>query len=92
MSIFADTTRHRFAQVYEATDRTGRRVLALTAAEPPVERALGEHLRTEGERLDLIANFYLDDAAAFWRLALVNGALLPDTIAQTPVLTIPRKR
>nr|AWJ66036.1 hypothetical protein [uncultured bacterium] len=92
MSIFADTSRYRFAEVYEATDRTGRKVLALTAAEPPAQRILGEHLRSEGERLDLIAGFYLDDPAAFWRLALANDVLTPDTIAQAASVSVPSKR
>ena len=71
------------------TDRRGRRVMALTVAEKPVQNLLGEHLRKEGQRLDHLANFYLKDPNGFWRIAEMNDAMLPDALAETDIVQIP---
>src|SRR5256885_15881949 len=81
MAVFDDKSRYvRFATVYAATDRRGRQVQALTAALVPPQNKLGEHLRRDGQRLDHLANFYLGDPNGFWRIAGINGALLPDSL------------
>ena len=82
----------KHATVYSVVDRKGRTVQALTAAEPPPQRVLGEHLRKQGQRLDHLANFYLDDANGYWRLAEANGAVLPDAIVESRTVSIPVKR
>jgi hypothetical protein len=84
MAVFDDKSRYvRFASVYAAADRRGRQVQALT---------LGEHLRRDGQRLDHLANFYLGDPSGFWRIAEMNGALLPDALALVRSITIPTQR
>jgi hypothetical protein len=77
------------ASTYEATDRRGRRVPALTVTSAPVQTLLGEHLRREGQRLDHLANFYLQDPNGFWRIAEFNDAMLPDALAETDIVKIP---
>jgi hypothetical protein len=90
MALFDDKSRYvRFAEPYETIDRRGRRVLALTPAEPPAQLRLGSHLRKEGQRLDHLASFYLGDGSGFWRLCEHNGALLPDALAESDVVEIP---
>lgn len=90
MAIFDNKSRYvKNATTYEAVDRRGRDVVALTAAEKPVQVQLGEHLRKEGQRLDHLANFYLRDANGFWRIAELNDALLPDALAETDIVKIP---
>jgi hypothetical protein len=92
MAVFDENSRYvRFASVYTATDRRGRQVQALTAAVPTQTR-LGEHLRRDGQRLDHLAGFYLSDPNGFWRLAEINGAILPDALALVRSLTIPTRR
>ena len=92
MSRFTQKSRYvRFAQTMEAVDRRGRTVLALTPAELPTERELGEHLRRDGQRLDHLAAHYLDDPEGFWRLARLNDALTPDVLAERRRLKIPVK-
>jgi hypothetical protein len=90
MALFDDQSRYvQFAEIYPAVDRRGRAVQALTPAEPtPVARA-GDHLRKDGQRLDHLASFYLDDATGFWRLCEQNDAVLPDALAETSVVGIP---
>jgi hypothetical protein len=93
MAVFDDKSRYvRFATVYAATDRRGRQVQALTAALVPPQNKFGEHLRRDGQRLDHLANFYLGDPNGFWRIAEINGAILPDALALVRSTTIPTQR
>lgn len=90
MAVFDEKSRYvKNASIYEATDRRGRKVAALTAANKPAQTLLGEHLRKEGQRLDHLANFYLQDANGFWRICELNDAMLPDALAEVDILRIP---
>lgn len=90
MAVFDNKSRYaRNASTYEVVDRRGRRVVALTTPERPVQTLLGEHLHREGQRLDHLANFYFQDPNAFWRIAELNEAMLPDALAEVEVLDIP---
>ena len=90
MAIFEAKSRYvKNASIYEVTDRRGRRVAALTVADRPVQTLLGEHLRKEGQRLDHLANFYLQDPNGFWRIAELNDAMLPDALAEVDIVKIP---
>ncbi len=90
MAIFDEKSRYvKNASIYEATDRRGRRVAALTMADKPVQTLLGEHLRKEGQRLDHLANFYLQDPNGFWRICEHNDVMLPDALAEVDVVKIP---
>jgi hypothetical protein len=90
MATFDGQSRYvRYARTYEVIDRRGRKVAALTVAEKPVQTLLGEHLRKEGQRLDHLANAYLEDPNGFWRLAELNDAMLPDALAEVDVIKIP---
>ncbi|BBA36200.1 uncharacterized protein sS8_4270 [Methylocaldum marinum] len=74
---------------YSVIDRRGREVKALPMIEPPVERAIGEYVRKQGQRLDHLANSFLADPYGYWRIAEVNGALLPDALEEAERLKIP---
>ena len=90
MAIFDEKSRYvKNASIYEATDWRGRAVPALTAAERPTQVLLGEHLRKEGQRLDHLANFYLQDPNGFWRIAELNDAMLPDALVEFDIVKIP---
>jgi hypothetical protein len=90
MAVFDEKSRYvKNASIYEVTDRRGRKVAALTVADRPVQTLLGEHLRREGQRLDHLANFYLQDPNAFWRIAELNEAMLPDALAEVDIVKIP---
>jgi hypothetical protein len=90
MAGFDEKSRYaKYAGTYEVVDRRGRKVVALTVAAPPVQTLLGEHLRKEGQRLDHLANAYLEDPNGFWRIAELNDAMLPDALAEADVIKIP---
>jgi hypothetical protein len=90
MAVFDPKSRYaKNAATYEVQDRRRRRVIALTVPEKPVQLQLGEHLRQEGQRLDHLANFYLADPNAFWRIGEHNEAMLPDALAEVDIVNIP---
>jgi hypothetical protein len=90
MAIFDAKSRYvKNASIYEVTDRRGRSVAALMVADKPVQTLLGEHLRKEGQRLDHLANFYLQDPDAFWRICELNDVMLPDALAEADIVKIP---
>jgi hypothetical protein len=74
---------------YEVTDLRGRRVFALPTPDPPLEFSVGRHVKKQNERLDHLAAAYLKDPNAFWRIAVVNGAVLPDSLLENELLDIP---
>jgi hypothetical protein len=74
---------------YSATDRRGREVKALPMFEPPVETSVGQYVRKQGQRLDHLANSFLTDPHGFWRVAEVNRAVLPDSLAEVEKIKIP---
>ena len=45
--------------------------------------------RAVSHRLDLIANFYLQDATAFWKLCDANDAVVPDALSARDLIGIP---
>lgn len=90
MAIFDEKSRYvKNATTCEAKDWRGRTVVALSVAERPVQTQLGEHLRKQGQRLDHLANFYLQDPNGFWRICELNDAMLPDSLAEVDILRIP---
>lgn len=92
MAIFDPKSRYpNNAEIYEVTDRRGRRVMALAVPDVPAQTLLGEHRRKQGQRLDHLANFYLNDPNGFWRIAEINEAMLPDALAETNTVQIPAK-
>jgi hypothetical protein len=90
MAVFDKKSRYvKNASTYEATDKRGRKVVALTVADKPEQTLLGEHLLKEGQRLDHLANFYVEDPNAFWRISELNDVTLPDQLAEVNVVKIP---
>jgi hypothetical protein len=54
-----------------------------------VETSAGIHVRKQGESIDQLALAFLADPHAYWRIAEVNGAVLPDALAALDRLKIP---
>jgi hypothetical protein len=91
MAIFDRLSRYARPRLtpYDVFDIRGRRVQALPTPEPPVETAVGRHVRREGQPLDQLAASYLADPHAYWRIAEANDAILPDALAEVSVIVIP---
>lgn len=90
MSVFDPKSRYvKFAQVTTATDRRGREVTCLTPALVPPQTELGRHKKRQGQRLDHMANHYLDDPAGFWRIAEMEGAMTSEAALAPALVRIP---
>ena len=87
MTSFPPTSRYATVEATTFTDARGRVVVHLRRRFcPPPERfeLLTEHVVAKGERLDHIADRYLDDSEQFWRICDANRALRPDELTETP--------
>jgi len=74
---------------YQVVDIRGREVTALPVPAAPPEVSAGLHIRKQGDTLDQLAFAFLADAHAYWRIAELNGAMLPDALANAETLAIP---
>jgi hypothetical protein len=90
--MFVPGSRYAETGTYQTTGPEGTQVTAVGLPLPPRREQstlLGFHPRQDGQRLDAIADHYLADATAFWRLADAAGAMVPDTLAVRPMIAIP---
>ena len=74
---------------YGVIDRRGRKVKALPMVEPPIEAAVGQYVRKQGQRLDHLAASFLLDPHGYWRITELYGAILPDALVEGPRIPIP---
>ena len=92
MAKFASASRYvRNSNAYLTTGADGRAVTAVAPAAPPDQKLLGDHLLGEHERLDHLANYYLGDPTAFWRICEMNDLLVPDAALALRALRIPSR-
>ena len=82
-------SRYQKTGTYIVTRPDGTAIQALRLPLPGPAVVRGFHRRLEGQRLDLIANAYLKDATAFWRLCDANNAVVPDALAARELTGIP---
>ena len=67
----------------------GSRVSILRTPLPRKALVRGYFRRSEGQRLDLIANRFLNDPLGFWRLCDANNVIVPDALAKRDLVGIP---
>ena len=83
---FPPTSRYYGLGMMTAEQPDGRTVIYLDRRIVPLAdtfRLLQTHTVTQGERLDTIANVYLGDPLAFWRICDANGAMRPEELTET---------
>lgn len=79
------------SSVVDRVDAEGRPVRMVLPARRLELVQLGEHRLREGQRLDHLASYYLDDPTAFWRICELNDVMLPDALAEVETVRIPTK-
>jgi hypothetical protein len=89
--MFDPKSRYAGLETYTVTDRRGRTVTVVSVPEPPEQALLGYHVLRQGQRLDHIAQKYLDDPAGYWRIAEFNDVMHAEMLTETPKIAIPRK-
>ena len=89
--MFEDKSRYSKLKPYGVKDRRGRDVTVVPVPPEPEQTPLGRHLLKQGQRLDHLAKHYLDDPAGYWRIAEMNGAMLPENLSEKDEIIIPQK-
>jgi hypothetical protein len=78
--LFAPTSRYAATETATIEDADGVVTIYLRrrfVPQPERFAQIGEHVVTQGERLDNITACYLDDPEQFWRLCDANRAMRP---------------
>jgi hypothetical protein len=92
MSVFDPKSRYvKHSQVTTASDRRGREVSCLSPAVVPLQIELGKHRLKQGQRLDHLANHYLNNPAGFWRVAEMNDAMTAEAALDSTLVKIPTR-
>ena len=83
-------SRYQQSGTYQVTGPNGTAVTVVSPPAPAPAVVQGYfRRRQDAPRLDLVANFFLRDATAFWRLCDANGAIVPDALAARDLIGIP---
>lgn len=89
--MFDPKSRYAGLKTYTVKDRRGREVAVVPVPPAPDQATLGTHLLRQGERLDHLAQQYLDDPAGFWRICELNDVMLAEALTEARELPIPSK-
>lgn len=89
--MFFPNSRYDGQATYQVTMPNGAEAMAVRLPLPKERTILGFHRRHEGQRLDLLANYYLKDATAFFKLCEASGAMSPDALGARDLIAIPVK-
>jgi len=83
-------SRYQNTVSYQVTRTDGTVVAVLRLPLPGPAVVQGYYQRGgAGQRLDVIANYFLNDATAFWQLCDANNAVVPDALAARSLIGIP---
>ncbi len=86
-TLFPPTSRYHSLGVLELELSDGRKAAYLRRRFLPAPGRLAsfqEHIVSQGDRLDTLANQYLGDPELFWRICDANGAIRPEELIETP--------
>lgn len=81
--LFAPTSRYAATETATIEDADGTVTIYLRRRLLPRPEALaqlGEHVVTQGERLDNVTARYIDDPEQFWRICDANRVMRPDDL------------
>jgi hypothetical protein len=94
VSPFGENSRYRYVATATATLPDGRKVTYLTRRflpQPEDLATLAFHVVKRDDRLDRLANQYLNDPELFWRICDANRTPRPDDLTDDPPETgLPR--
>jgi len=87
--MFFPGSRYYKLTTYQVVKSDGTTVTVAQLPLPANPPLLGSHPRLKGQRLDLIAAHFLNDATAFWQLCDANDSVVPDALAVHNLIAIP---
>jgi len=89
--MFDPDSRYANAGTYQARQPNGASATAIVIPAPRFPPPIGYHPRAVGDRLDLIAVKYLDDATGFWRLCDANDSLVAGALERRALIAVPAR-
>lgn len=89
--MFSRNSRYANAGTYTVPGPNGTEVTVVRIPQRQPPQVRGTHPRSDGQRLDTIAQHYLADATAFWRLCDAADAVVPDALAVRARIPVPKK-
>jgi hypothetical protein len=89
--MFDPKSRYASPQTYTVRDHRGREVAVAPVPSSPIQTLLGINLLRQGERLDHLAQKYLENPAGFWRVCEMNDVMLAEALTETREITIPSR-
>ena len=90
--MFERKSRYYKLENYKATDHSGRVVKVVPVPPHPDDTMLGIHKMRQGQRVDHLAQKYLDNPAGFWRICEINDVMLPESLSEAQEIIIPVKK
>jgi hypothetical protein len=87
--VFFPNSRYAAVATYQRQQPDGSFIQVTRLPLPRPAVVLGFFRRANGQRLDLIANRFLTDPTAFWRLCDANNTMVPDALANRDLVGIP---
>ena len=88
--MFSQNSRYAKQATYVVTTPDGRAVTAVRLPLPAPLPLAGYHSSRVGDRLDLLAARYLNDATRFWSICDANNAPAPAALEARELVGIPR--
>jgi hypothetical protein len=86
-TLFTPTSRYYSVKMATMDTPDGRTIVHLCRRFVPAPERfslLQLHTVSQGDRLDNLANQYLNDPEQFWQLCDANGAMRPDELTEKP--------
>jgi hypothetical protein len=80
--VFDPKSRYVGLSTYLVKDHRGRTVPVVPVPAAPKEGELGIHVLKQGERLDHLAQRYLNDPAGYWRICERNDVMSPEALSE----------
>ena len=87
--MFFPSSRYYKLSTYQVVKPDGTMVTVTRLPQPSNPPILGFHPRQNGQRLDLIAYHFLNDATKFWQLCDANNSIVPDALSVHRLTAIP---
>lgn len=89
--MFDSKSRYKDLTLLYRIDSRGRTVAVAPPAKAPDLTLQGYHVLTQGQRVDHLANAYLQNPTGFWKICEMNDVMLPESLTEKPEISIPKK-
>ena len=89
--MFDKNSRYKDLPLTYREDARGRVVAVVPVPEAPQQTLRGYHLLKQGQRVDHLANAYLQNPTGFWRICELNDAMWPEAITEKAEIAIPNR-